>query len=78
MIRKEIDVMAAKHRDSGNPSPANATAKLIDLRAVLSGKVPQGLVNFLVPAADHLLLINKINRIFRACPARIDATAFCR
>jgi putative hemolysin len=78
MIRKEIDAMAAKNRDSGKHSPANPTAKLIDLRAVLSGKVPQSLVNFLVPAADHLLLINKINRIYRACPAQIDAAAFCR
>ena len=69
--------MATKDCDSGN-RPRYLTGKLIDLHAAVSGKAPQKLINILVPAAEHLLAINKINRIYRSCPADLDAKDFCR
>jgi putative hemolysin len=78
MFGKEIDVMATRNCDSGNCSPDDLTGKLIDLHAAMSGKAPNGLIYRLVPAAEHLLSINKINRIHQSCPAGIDAKAFCR
>ncbi|MEJ2154280.1 MAG: lysophospholipid acyltransferase family protein [Desulfobacteraceae bacterium] len=70
--------MAAKNCDSGTRSAGYLTGNLIDLRAALSGSLPQGLINILVPAAEHFLSINKINRIYQSCPADLDAKAFCR
>ncbi len=70
--------MATKNCDSRTCSAGYLTGKLIDLRAALSGSLPQGLINLLVPAAEHLLSINKINRIYQSCPADLDAKTFCR
>lgn len=70
--------MTTNDCDSGNRPPAYQSGKLIDLNAAMSGKAPKGLLNLFVPAAEHLLAIDKINRIHQNCPADIDAKAFCR
>ncbi len=70
--------MATNESDTGHLSPRYLTGKLIDLHTAVSGKAPQSLINIVVPAAEQLLGIKKINHIHQRCPADLDAKAFCR